>query len=494
MEHWKKVHNKHCKYLAKKKSSPVENHNENCKKCVVEEESFEDIKQFDNPLYPCHIKHSYKKDTNDVKEDEKPVEDRVQDCIGLGELSGQFISKMDKNISILQHISVKLHRVYPHDIDHEFFGSMVAALLTLRNNVRFTSLIFSNEVQIDVNACKLLDSEYRENIGLPEKQDVWEFLFQSVIVYQEFNRIYDDYGDHDDNEDDALAPGADGDDYDSDVYDDDTDDDEVKVYKWWSSFIFFLNLYFEASFFYKFIFDIQFIKNKKIKDSTLLRVKEVVSQNNFMDIWTKLLDACTEKMVPFNDLLQIYCGEKLERECSVCSDRISVSTFSPTFLIKEIIALNSSKGINLDYKDLIVTQNHVDRWPKQNFICRKLSCRKENESASKELKMNVVFTSSYLKSRFQQNRCDFCHLLSFKVHRCSICMTKVYCSKECQEVDWKVHKLCCEQLSTSSFHQDTKKKESSVDRDLTGFKNVTKMRKAIQDLEKELKNELTEVD
>ena len=108
--------------------------------------------------------------------------------------------------------------------------------------------------------------------------------------------------------------------------------------------------------------------------------------------------------------------------------------------------------------------------------------------------MNVVFTSSYLKSRFQQNRCDFCHLLSFKVHRCSICMTKVYCSKECQEVDWKVHKLCCEQLSTSSFHQDTKKKESSVDRDLTGFKNVTKMRKAIQDLEKELKNELTEVD
>ena len=155
------------------------------------------------------------------------------------------------------------------------------------------------------------------------------------------------------------------------------DDRDKHVYKWWSSFIFFLNLYLEACFFYKFIFDIQFIKDEDFEeDEQIQNVKDLVSQNTFLETWTKLLDACTEKMVPFNDLLQMYCGGKLERQCNVCSDNISVSTFNPSFLINEIIALNLCKGIDIDYKELIVEQNHVDRFPKLSFICKKISCRK----------------------------------------------------------------------------------------------------------------------
>jgi len=100
----------------------------------------------------------------------------------------------------------------------------------------------------------------------------------------------------------------------------------------------------------------------------------------------------------------------------------------------------------------------------------------------------------YIQARFSQNRCDSCFHLSLKVHRCSSCKTKVYCSAECQAEDWKVHKFCCEELRKSHLHQATKGKEGSDDRKLTGVKNTEKLDKRLKDLKKELKNELTEVD
>ena len=405
MEHWKKVHRKHCKYMANKKSSSVKKHSDNCSKCKYEEDSFEDIKQVDNPFYPCHIKYSY----NKPKEDGEGV--IVRDYISLGELGGQFVSKMDKNLSILQHIAVKLNRLYPSEIDQEHFDSMVRALLFLRDDLHNTSTIYPNEVQIDAFVCRFQDFKIK-TVDTSKKEDVWRFLLQSAVWYHALQKI-----DNDDN------------------------------YKWWSSFTFFLNLYLEACYFYKVIFDIQFIKDEDFGDNEHIQsVKALVSQNNFLETWSKLLDSCTEKMVPFNDLLQMYCGGKLERECNVCSDNISVSTFNPFFLINDIISLNKTEGINIDYKELLVDQNHVDRFPKLSFICRKISCRKENKSSSATLEGNLVLISSYIQTLFSQNRCDSCFHLSLKVHRCSSCKTKLYCSEKCQAEDWKVHKFCCEEL------------------------------------------------
>merc|ERR1711862_822542 len=65
-EHWKKVHRKHCKYMAKQKSGSVKRHSDNCSKCKYEKDYSEDIKKVDNPFYPCHIKYSYKKPTEDA--------------------------------------------------------------------------------------------------------------------------------------------------------------------------------------------------------------------------------------------------------------------------------------------------------------------------------------------------------------------------------------------------------------------------------------------
>merc|ERR1719244_940812 len=47
---------------------------------------------------------------------------------------------------------------------------------------------------------------------------------------------------------------------------------------------------------------------------------------------------------------------------------------------------------------------------------------------------------------FSRNKCDNCYILRDNIHRCGACLTKAYCSRECQNVDWAVHKLYCKEL------------------------------------------------
>ena len=48
--------------------------------------------------------------------------------------------------------------------------------------------------------------------------------------------------------------------------------------------------------------------------------------------------------------------------------------------------------------------------------------------------------------KYKENLCHFCFKLSSHgvVHRCGSCLTKVYCSKECQKQDWSlIHSKIC---------------------------------------------------
>ena len=53
-------------------------------------------------------------------------------------------------------------------------------------------------------------------------------------------------------------------------------------------------------------------------------------------------------------------------------------------------------------------------------------------------------------------RCDYCVMPGSsgnKGHRCSRCLTKVYCGRECRDLDWRVHKFEC-----SEGEEERKKK------------------------------------
>merc|ERR1711990_1379081 len=47
-------------------------------------------------------------------------------------------------------------------------------------------------------------------------------------------------------------------------------------------------------------------------------------------------------------------------------------------------------------------------------------------------------------TRLQTKRCDYCFMLAEKVHRCSECLTKIYCSRECllKDSEEKHSKFC----------------------------------------------------
>merc|ERR1719508_590974 len=75
-------------------------------------------------------------------------------------------------------------------------------------------------------------------------------------------------------------------------------------------------------------------------------------------------------------------------------------------------------------------------------------------------------------------QCDFCSRLPpvEEVHRCSRCLTMMYCSKDCQLSDWKIHKITCKEDV-----EERKKKDGGSGR----------RKKAMDDLE-ELQKEVSE--
>ena len=65
---------------------------------------------------------------------------------------------------------------------------------------------------------------------------------------------------------------------------------------------------------------------------------------------------------------------------------------------------------------------------------------------------------------YADDMCDFCgqYYEGVRGHRCSRCLTKVYCGVNCRDLDWKVHKLVCRE------GEEERKKVGREERSLTG--------------------------
>ena len=55
----------------------------------------------------------------------------------------------------------------------------------------------------------------------------------------------------------------------------------------------------------------------------------------------------------------------------------------------------------------------------------------------------VGSTAEMLEMKYGKIWCDNCFKVGRKGHRCSKCLTKIYCTKECQREDFKVHNKVC---------------------------------------------------
>jgi len=434
-EHWKKVHKKHCKYLSGKEPSPILSHGsgQECHKC-------QSLLEDDDGMgfFLCHIQQSF---PGLLRERMLPD---VRQCVQLGELTGHFVSKLDKNISILQQIFVMI-RDLCEDVDEYVYPYVLVplakSLTSLRVTVWFQSLLSATEEDLD----KAVESDLyvmREDIIFP--------LMYNIARCQRFVVT-------------MMGPVC---------------------MQLWEYFIFFLNLFFQANSFYRNLFDLQYISSESFELSEETReLKEQVFGSNFLTIWDKLLDAANDRdeIIPLEELLKMYCDGELKRSCDICSAEIQVPAFYPYFLLgSDLFGPDEERGslddrlveiVNLFEKEeedmpfIAFGHNH-----KQHFYCAKLRCYERTHWSLMRSKCLIISTGQELSQRFVLNRCDGCYKVTEEAHRCSICKMKLYCSELCRNNDWKVHKICCEDLKKS----EDKRKKKEHGRRKSGKKRMIK--------------------
>ena len=74
------------------------------------------------------------------------------------------------------------------------------------------------------------------------------------------------------------------------------------------------------------------------------------------------------------------------------------------------------------------------------FYCGDIGCKES---------VKELYNQENVRSELSSNDCigffcEYCQRLTLKPHRCSACKSKLYCSAECKDDDWKmVHKKMC---------------------------------------------------
>ena len=151
--------------------------------------------------------------------------------------------------------------------------------------------------------------------------------------------------------------------------------------------------------------------------------------STFLATVDKVLDALEHKLIPYPEVVKIICGGEVNKSCSLCNSHVTVTEviqfkkrlnrvgcFFNTMNMGMVRCAARRCDLNQD--------DHPSRVDYQNWYPR-------------------VF---WAFQRFKENRCHFCFKLSPHgvVHRCGKCLTKVYCSKDCQQEDWAlVHSKIC---------------------------------------------------
>ena len=426
-EHWKKVHKKHCKYLSGQEPSPILSHGSgaDCRKCKSMKDRL--------GVFPCHIQQSF---SGPLREWMLPD---VRQCVQLGELTGHFVSKLDKNISILQQIFAVFQEISKDQIsDPYIFVCLARSLTSLRVVVWYQSLLSKTEEDIDKNV---------EGNLWRMRVDILFPLITSVVRCQKF-----------------VVPII------RSVCD-----------KLWESFIFFLNIFLQATSFYKTMFDLQYIHSESFELSKETReLRDQVFGSKFLTIWETLLEAANDKMIPMEELLEIYCDGPLQRTCGICSTDIKVSSFYPYGIMGSEMYGTKEDPDDILRDELADFLRLFEKWrpfisfcQKQYFSCAQPSCQEKTDMAVIRSKHLTVATGQQLIERFVLNRCDSCYKVTEGAHRCSNCKMKLYCSEVCQNNDWAVHKICCEDLKKS----DDKRKKKKHGRKKAGTKRMIKQEK-----------------
>ena len=79
-------------------------------------------------------------------------------------------------------------------------------------------------------------------------------------------------------------------------------------------------------------------------------------------------------------------------------------------------------------------------------------------------KSNVAASSIYhdLSLMYQ---CDNCFKFTAKVHRCSKCLTKLYCGEDCRDEDWSIHQKVCVKDKRKRKDKESVRLQRTIEKD-----------------------------
>merc|ERR1711864_7384 len=159
---------------------------------------------------------------------------------------------------------------------------------------------------------------------------------------------------------------------------------------------------------------------------------ELGNSAQFEEMWDSVLAALKSGLVDHSNLLDILCGGSREQMCHQCRKQI---------IIERVFVLGTDEPEAM-YEESFVT------FRRRIFSCSEMDCqvagkKKESDFLSR---VDAVLRRKIMVDTGLINRCDYCAGIDGSVHRCSQCKTKVYCSEECQQLDWAEvhHKICKE--------------------------------------------------
>ena len=182
-----------------------------------------------------------------------------------------------------------------------------------------------------------------------------------------------------------------------------------------------------------------------------------------LSIWDQILDDLGDHLVPYSHLVKIFCndlfciGERMR--CFSCRRDTTVE------MVKQEI------GGDAELRPFI---SEYTSW---------VSCHREAcfiKIYSRHGDALLVLLRTFLGKLNASFKCDYCFCRCEKVHRCSRCLTKQYCSKECKGKDWKeAHEKVCK-----PGEDPDKVKEDRTGRNAERDQNIAKQQKIKEDLNK----------
>jgi len=410
------VHKFHCKILSGQEKIPQGKHDpSHCLICVrnaalcitlcitktVTTSTEEDMKYTDESVLPCSWSMF-----NDCRFKFKFNNTLIPVPVVLGGVTGSFQSKVDHTISTLSRIIAKIRTVDIYrrvtGLD-KFLVSMIKELYALRSMLH--SMYFLHTAEGDFPNIKILKSKNVKKI----------FILSSIIRSMLRESL--------------IA-------------------DESKT-KLWHCFELLFNL-----------LNCVIRKNLTVPDSYSNRYYKIITSADYNHKWSNILKSFDSNSWTYKEIINLLIDEEYEgtsslgMDCFGCGDKVcDIKNFRcfDTWI-------NRPDEATLEESIFFIS----------NFFAMGFTSCKDCLSSQKLIDMlnfDSIEVVDEMNSMTRTYRCANCFHFKSRMHRCSRCLTKLYCGKDCLQQDWAVHKFCC--VKNGRKRKDGQKARRSKIRNVT---------------------------